>query len=121
MQQIKSLVCRQACVACWSDVQVIKTKRRCIISSLKLFSDAFQGPSGQINIHVVSQSDFILIAVRAKQLWFQTKTTLRQPTFTFGKFEEMSSGTLNTINFQLFIEVRINSQPKRMRTTGALP
>ena len=33
----------------------------------------------------------------------------------------MSSGTLNTISFQLFIEVRIYSQPKRMCSTGALP
>ena len=98
------------------------TKRRCVISSSKPFSDAFRGPSGQINIRVFSQSDFILIVIRAKRLWrIQTKTTRQQPTFTFGKCEEMSLGTLSTMNFQLFTEVWIHSQPKRMRPTGALP
>ena len=33
----------------------------------------------------------------------------------------MSSGTLHKINFYLFIEVRIYSQPERMRPMGALP
>ena len=82
------------------------------------------GPSGQINIRVFNQSgqsDFIMIAIRAEPLWTQTKTTHRQPTFTFGKCQEMSSGTQIKMNFQIFIEVRIYSQPKKIRPTGALP
>ena len=83
------------------------TKRRCVISSLKPFSNAFLGPSGQVNIRVFSQSgqsNFILIAIRAERLRrIQTKTTQRQPTFTFGKCEEMSLGMLITMNFQLFL------------------
>ena len=54
-----------------------------------------------------------MIAIRAEQLRNQTKTTHRQPTFTFGKFQEMSSGTLIKMNFQIFIEVRIYSQLKK--------
>ena len=61
-----------------------------------------------------------MIAIRAERLQTQTKTTHRQPTFTFGKGQEMSSGMLLKMNFQIFIEVRIYSQPQRMRPTGAL-
>ena len=62
-----------------------------------------------------------MIAIRAERLRTQTKTTQRQPTFTFGKCQEMSSGTLIKMNFQIFIEVRIYSQLNRLRPTGALP
>ena len=99
-------------------------KRRFIISSSKSFSDAFLGPSGRINIRVFNQSgqsDFIMIAIRAERLRTRTKTTHRQPTFTFGTCQEMSSGTLIKMNFQIFIEIRIYSQTKRTRPTGTLP
>ena len=124
MPQIKSVICRQACVACWSDV-LVKNKETSVNYFLfKAFSDAFLGLSGQIIIHVFNQSgqsDFIVIAIRAERLQIQTKTTHRQPTFTFRKCIAMSSGTLNKMNFQLFIEARIYSQPKWMSQTGALP
>ena len=61
-----------------------------------------------------------MIAFRAEPFRIQTKTTRRQPKFTLGKCQEMSSGMLNKINFQLFIEVRVYSQPEWMRPTGAL-
>ena len=102
MPQIKSVVCRQACVACWSDILVKNDEMLCIISSSKPVYNAFLGPSGQKNIRDFSQScqsDSIVIAIRAERLRIQTKTTHRQPTFTFGKCEEMSSGTLNMTNF----------------------
>ena len=122
MPQTESVICRQACVACWSDILVKTTKHRCISSSKPLF-DAFLGLFGQINIWVCQscQSDFIMMAIRAKRLPIQTKTTHLQPTFTFRMCEEMSWGTLNKMNFQLVTEVRIYSQPKKMRPTGPLP
>ena len=54
-----------------------------------------------------SPSDFIMIAIGVKRLWIEMKTTRQHPTFTFGKCEEMSSGKLNKIIFQLFIEVNL--------------
>ena len=77
-------------MVCWSEALVKKDEFRCI-SSLKPFSDAFPGAKGQINIQVFSQfgqQDFIVIANGAERLQVQTKTTRRQPTFTFGKCEE---------------------------------
>ena len=64
MPQIKSFVCRQACVACWSDV-IVKNDE----TSMNPFSNAFQGSSGQKNIQVFSQpgqSDFMVIVIRAE-------------------------------------------------------
>ena len=118
MPQIKSIVCRQACVACWSDVLVKNNET----SVYYFLFEAFPGPSGQkknLGFSQSGQSD--LIAIRAERLRIQTKTIHGQPTFTFGKCKEIFLGTLNTMNFQFFIEVRIYSQPKRMCPTGALP
>ena len=123
MPQIKSVLCRQACVACWSNV-LVKNNETVYYFLFEAIFRCISRPIRTKNIRVFSQSgqlDFIVIAIRAKRLRIQTKTTHRQPTFAFGKCKEMSSGMLNTMNFQFFIEVRIYSQPKRMRQTGALP
>ena len=45
-----------------------------------------------------------MIAIRAERLRVQTETTHRQPTLTFGKCKEMSSGTFDKMNFHLFIK-----------------
>ena len=123
MTQIKSVVCRQACVACWSDVLVKNDETlvyyflfeiifRCIPRPVRTKKHPGFSQSGQ--------SDFIVIAIRAEQLRIQTKRR-RQPTFTFGKCKEMSSDMVITMNFQFFIKVRIYSQTKRMRPTDTLP
>ena len=109
-------------MVCWSDALVKKDEMS--VYFLFPFSDAFLGPYGQINILVFSQSgqpDFFVIAIGAERLQVQTKTTRRQPTFTFGKCKEMFLGTLNKMNFHQFIEVGIYSQPEMMRSTDAIP
>ena len=123
MPQIKSVVCIQACVACWSDVLVKNVETsvyyflfeaifRCISRPVRAKKHWGFSQSGQ--------SDFILTAIRAERLRIQTKTR-QQPIFTFGKCEEMSSGMVITMNFQFSIKVRIYSQTKRMRPADALP
>ena len=121
MPQIKSVVCRQACVACWSDVLVKNDETSVFYFLFEAILRCISRPVRTKNIQVLSQLDFIVIAVRAERLWNRTQTAHRQPTSTFAKCEEMSSGMVNTMNFQYFIEVGIYSQPKRVRPTGALP
>ena len=65
MQQIKSVVCRQAYVTCWSDV-LVKNDQMSVYFLFEAISEAFLSPKGQINIRVSGQSgqsNFILIAI----------------------------------------------------------
>ena len=94
MPQINSVVCRQACVACWSDV-LVKNNKMSVYFVFEAILRCVSRPV-RTNKHpgFFGQSDFIVIAIRAKRLQTETKTTHRQPMFTFGKCKEMSSGTL---------------------------
>ena len=75
---------------------------------MKLFAEIWRTGNKHPGFSQSRQSDVnIVTAIRAERLQTQTKTTRQQPTFTIGKFEEISLGTLNKMIFQLFIEVRI--------------
>ena len=98
-------------------------KRRCIISSLKPFFDAFLGLSGQINIRVFSQSgqsDFIVIAIRAERLRIQRKQhtdnllsllECAKKCLWYAKYDEFSTFYWSQDLFTT----------KKMRPLGALP
>ena len=93
MPQIKSLLCRQAYVVCWSDI-LVKNGEMLLYFLFEAFFQRVSRPVGTNKHPGFSQfgkSVFIVIAITAEQLQVQTKTTQQQPTFTFGNCEEISS------------------------------
>ena len=76
MPQIKSVVCRQACVACWPDV-LVKNDETSVYYFL--FEAIFRCISRPVrtnkhqNFSQSGQSDLIVIAIRAEPLRIQAK------------------------------------------------
>ena len=81
MQQIKSVICRQACVACSSEVLMKNNEMSVYYFLLEAIFRCILGLLAQINIRVFNQSgqsDLIMIAI-----WAERKNKNITPTTYF--------------------------------------